>query len=98
MKIETMIDLPSNPADREKIVNELNQIALHLTAKNLLDDKIKDIADFLKEKYKLKPAQVKKVAKLITNRSFKAQDVEHEAIRELYTLAVGDEENEQEQD
>lgn len=81
----------SNPEDRKRIRNALEEISNSMTRIEAERDLIKDIKAELLEAYKplLSRKQISKMAKVYHNQSFDAEVATHEEFEALYEEIAG---------
>lgn len=76
--------IPSNPADRKKIHDALQEIADANTRITAERELIKDIKEMLKEDFELPAKFISKLSKTFINQDFEAQETEREDFVELW--------------
>lgn len=81
----------SNPEDRKRIRNALEEISNSMTRIEAERDLIKEIKAELLEEYKplLSRKQISKMAKVYHNQSFEAEVATHEEFEALYEEITG---------
>lgn len=80
--------VPSNPADREKIHNMLQEIVVHLERIEMEKEGIKDILEVMKEEYAIPPKHSRKLAKTLHKQNYQEITSENESFELLYESLV----------
>lgn len=81
--------IPSNPEDRKKIKDALEEIATAMIRMGAERSLIGDIKKQLKEDYELPPKIINKMAKVYFSNNYEEVVAEDEAFQEAFELIVG---------
>lgn len=83
------VTVPSNPADRKKINDCLQEIVVHLERIDMEKECIKDILAVIKEEYAIPPKHARKLAKALHKQNYQEISSENESFELLYESIVG---------
>lgn len=82
--------LPSNPEDRKKVRDAINEIVKSLTRIASEQDLIKETKGMLKEEYSMSPKIVGKAARMVFDQNRTKAEREQDDAGTLYELATGE--------
>lgn len=80
--------LPSTPADRERIQGAISEICDHMTFIDSYNEKIKEVAEMLRDEFNMDIAMSKRLGKLMLMQNFQDTADKFSTLEELWEIIV----------